>query len=208
MSPALSNLFALSLMASRVASSSEWPDAGKTDSPIATSTKQNDLHISIVPPVAEDGILVVNHCGRDIDPTRYEIIRRMARHIILEERTATGPLGQIALLALQESSGVRLRGNPMTIQGRQHAFKSRVLPQNSTRTAGFHQTRADRRAPNQGIALVVTLNVSLTPPIVSVALSVFPLRPAEVRRTVTMSPLFTRPSTAVCTPPFTEYSPP
>ena len=55
---------------------------------------------------------------------------------------------------------------------------------------------------------MVTLNVSDTPPIVSVAFVVVELIPDEVCRTVTVLPLFTVPLALVYEPLLIEYVPP
>jgi len=55
-----------------------------------------------------------------------------------------------------------------------------------------------------GAACVVTLNVSLTPPIVSVAFTVVEYEADEVTLTVTVALLFTEPATLVYVPPLTE----
>lgn len=57
-------------------------------------------------------------------------------------------------------------------------------------------------------ATVVTLNVSDTPPIVSVAFDTVPLVAAEVTFTATVFPFETVPAAVVNAPPFTEYEPP
>ena len=59
-----------------------------------------------------------------------------------------------------------------------------------------------------GAAHVVTLKVSDTPPIVSVAFVVVELLPDEVSCTVTVLPLLTVPLELVYDPPLMEYSPP
>ena len=53
-----------------------------------------------------------------------------------------------------------------------------------------------------------TLNVSLTPPMVSVAFVVVELELEEVCLTVTVSPLLAVPTDEVCGPPLIEYVPP
>ena len=55
---------------------------------------------------------------------------------------------------------------------------------------------------------MVTLKVSDTPPMVSVAFVVFKELPDEVCRTVMVSPLFTVPLALVYEPPLMEYVPP
>jgi len=57
-------------------------------------------------------------------------------------------------------------------------------------------------------AIVVTLKVSLTPPMVSVASVVVEKLFAEVCRTLTESPLSTLPTADVNVPLLIEYSPP
>ena len=55
---------------------------------------------------------------------------------------------------------------------------------------------------------MVTLKMSDTPPMFSVAFVVVELLPDEVSRTVTVLPLLTVPLELVYDPPLTEYSPP
>jgi hypothetical protein len=79
------------------------------------------------------------------------------------------------------------------------------------RTAAEYSRSPTSRSNYQsrrGLAIVVTLKRSLTPPIESFAVTVVANLSDDRTRTLTVSPLFTLPGKKVKGPPFTEYLPP